>query len=121
MGTHSKSTTSSISTLMMSCSQRSSCLKTQKSGLCPHLDSFAVDDNFFPAVSAASVSCERGFSESQVAEALEKLRRTLTILEECLEGRKYLAGEFSLADVAHTGNFVRLRELAEEGEVSLSG
>lgn len=72
-------------------------------------------------MSAASVGCERGFSESQVAEALEKLRRTLTILEECLEGRKYLAGEFSLADVAHTGNFVRLRELAEEGEVRLSG
>ena len=29
-------------------------------------------------------------------------------------------GGFSLADVAHAGNFVRLRELAEEGGVSLS-
>lgn len=49
------------------------------------------------------------------------MRRTLTALEECLGGCKYLAGEFSLADAAHAGNSVRLRELAEEGEVSLSG
>jgi glutathione S-transferase len=36
-----------------------------------------------------------------------------------LEGRDYLADEFSLADVAHAGNFVRLRELEERGEVAL--
>jgi glutathione S-transferase len=31
----------------------------------------------------------------------------------------YLVGEYTLADVAHAGNFHRLRELAERGEVSL--
>jgi glutathione S-transferase len=42
------------------------------------------------------------------------------VLEERLgDGREYLAGGFSLADVAaHTGNFVRLRELAEGGRSS---
>ena len=40
------------------------------------------------------------------------------MLEERLgDGREYLVGGFSLADVAaHTGNFVRLRELAEGGD-----
>ena len=80
----------------------------------------SADDNFFPDMFVASVGRERGFSEAQVAEALEKLRKTLTALEERLEGREYLAGGFSLADVAHAGNFVRLRELAEEGGVNLS-
>jgi glutathione S-transferase len=28
-------------------------------------------------------------------------------------------GEYSLADIAHTGNFHRLRQLAKSGEVSL--
>jgi glutathione S-transferase len=36
-----------------------------------------------------------------------------------LKGRDYLADEFSLADIAHAGNFVRLRELEERREVSL--
>ena len=40
-------------------------------------------------------------------------------LEERLEGRDYLADELSLADIAHAGNFVRLRELEERGELSL--
>ncbi len=48
------------------------------------------------------------------------MRKTLTALEERLEEREYLAGGYSLADVAHAGNFVRLCELAEEGRVSLS-
>ncbi len=80
----------------------------------------SADDNFFPAVFVARVGRERGFSEAQVVEALEKLRKTLTALEERLEGCEYLAGGFSLADVAHAGNFVRLRELAEEGGSQLS-
>ena len=32
-----------------------------------------------------------------------------------------LVGGFSLADIAHAGNFVRLRKLAEEGHIGLSG
>ena len=30
-----------------------------------------------------------------------------------------MVGEYTLADTAHAGNFHRLRELAERGEVSL--
>jgi glutathione S-transferase len=64
---------------------------------------------------------ERGFSEERISEALEKLKATLSRLEEGLEGSEYLAGPFSLADVAHAGNFVRLHELDEKGVVSLAG
>jgi glutathione S-transferase len=55
-------------------------------------------------------------------EAREKLKATLARLEERLgDGREYLAGgRFSLADVAHAGNFVRLRQLEEEGVLELS-
>jgi glutathione S-transferase len=81
----------------------------------------SADDNFFPAVFIASVGRERGFSETQIAEALEKLKTTLAALEERLgDEREYLADGFSLADIAHAGNFVRLRELAEEGEIELA-
>ena len=78
-----------------------------------------ADTDFFPAVFVASVGRERGFTEERISESLEKLRNALGKLETRLEGRDYLAGEFSLADVAHAGNFVRLRELEERGEVSL--
>jgi glutathione S-transferase len=81
----------------------------------------SADDNFFPAVFVASVGRERGFSEESIAEALESLKRSLAALEERLgDGREYLANGFSLADIAHAGNFVRLRELAEGGEVELA-
>lgn len=79
-----------------------------------------ADDGFFPAAFIASVGRERGFSETQISEALEKLEITLSALEERLEGREYLAGGFSLADIAHARNFVRLRELADEGSIRLS-
>ena len=78
-----------------------------------------ADADFFPAVFVASVGRERGFSEERITGALEDLQVALGKLEVRLEGRDYLAGEFSLADVAHAGNFVRLRELEERGEVSL--
>jgi glutathione S-transferase len=78
-----------------------------------------ADTDFFPALFVASVGRERGFSEERISEAHEKLRTALGKLEERLEGREYLAGEYSLADVAHAGNFVRLRELEERGEMSL--
>ncbi len=79
-----------------------------------------ADDNFYPRVFVSSVGRERGFSEERIFEALEKLRGTLSRLDEGLEGREYLADGFSLADVAHAGNFVRLRELDEKGAVSLA-
>ena len=80
--------------------------------------SFA-DTEFFPAVFVASVGRDRGFSEDRISEAHEKLMMALGKLEERLKGREYLADEFSLADVAHAGNFVRLHELEERGEASL--
>ncbi len=80
-----------------------------------------ADTDFFPAVFVASVGRERGFSEEKISEAFEKLKTALGKLEERLEGRDYLADEFSLADIAQAGNFVRLRELEERGEVSLEG
>jgi glutathione S-transferase len=55
------------------------------------------------------------------AEALEKLKTALAVLEARLgDGREYLADGFSLADIAHAGNFIRLRELAEGGEIELA-
>ena len=80
-----------------------------------------ADTDFFPAVFIASVGRDRGFSEERISEAFENLTKVLAALEERLDGREYLAGEFSLADVAYAGNFVRLRELEERGEVSLEG
>jgi glutathione S-transferase len=79
-----------------------------------------ADDDFYPQVFVSSMGRTRGFSEERISEALEKLKVTLSRLEERLEGREYLAGPFSLADVAHAGNFVRLRELEERGEISLA-
>lgn len=80
--------------------------------------SFA-DDKFFPALFTASIGRERGFSEEKISEADEKLAAILSDLEKQLEGRDYLVDEFSLADVAYAGNFVRLREMEEKGIVSL--
>ena len=82
-----------------------------------------ADTDFFPALFVASVGRERGFSEERISEAFEELKTALEKLEERLEDRvgdlEYLADEVSLADIAHAGNFVRLRELAETDEVSL--
>ena len=79
-----------------------------------------ADDNFYPQVFISTMGRERGFSEERISEAKEKLRATLSRLEERLEGREYLADGFSLADIAHAGNFVRLHELEEQGELSLA-
>jgi glutathione S-transferase len=78
-----------------------------------------ADTDFFPAVFVASVGRERGFPEARISEAFEKLETALGKLEDRLEGRDYLADKFSLADIAHAGNFVRLRELEERKEISL--
>jgi glutathione S-transferase len=78
-----------------------------------------ADTDFFPAVFVASVGRERGFSEERISEAFGELEGALRKLEDRLEGRDYLADEFSLADIAHAGNFVRVRQLEERGEISL--
>jgi glutathione S-transferase len=78
-----------------------------------------ADANFFPAVFAASVGRERGYSEDRIVEAKNKLEALLDELEARLSGREYLAGVYSLADIAYAGNFVRLRALEDRREVSL--
>ena len=78
-----------------------------------------ADDYFFPFIFRVRMGSQRGFSEEQIREAKEKLQDALSRLERQLEGREYLMGEYTLADIAHAGNFHRLRELAERGDVLL--
>ena len=79
-----------------------------------------ADSDFFPQVFISTMGRERGFSEERISEAKENLKATLRRLDERLKDREYLAGNFSLADIAHAGNFVRLRELEDGGETSLA-
>ena len=79
-----------------------------------------ADEDFYPQVFVSSMGRERGFPQERISEAKEKLKVTLSRLEDRLEGSEYLAGGFSLADVAHAGNFVRLRELDENRAISLA-
>jgi glutathione S-transferase len=79
-----------------------------------------ADEDFYPQVFVSSMGRERGFPQERISEAKDKLKVTLSRLEDRLEGSEYLAGGFSLADVAHAGNFVRLHELEENGTVSLA-
>jgi glutathione S-transferase len=62
---------------------------------------------------------QRGYAEERIREDKEKLGDALSRLEQQLEGRQYLVGEYTLADIAHAGNFHRLRSLAESGDVPL--
>jgi glutathione S-transferase len=78
-----------------------------------------ANEYFFPAIFRVRIGPQRGFSEEQIQEANEKLRDALSRLEHQLEGGQYLVGEYTLADIAHAGNFHRLRELAKRGDVSL--
>ena len=79
-----------------------------------------ADEDFYPQVFVSSMGRKRGFSQERISEAQEKLEVTLARLEEGLEGSEYLADGFSLADIAHAGNFVRLHELVENRTVSLA-
>jgi glutathione S-transferase len=79
-----------------------------------------ANDDFYPQVFVSSMGRTRGFPEERISEAQEKLKATLSRLEEGLEGREYLADSFSLADIAHAGNFVRLHELEQNGTVYLT-
>jgi len=78
-----------------------------------------ADDYFFPAVYRVRMGLQRGYSEDEIQEAKEKLYDVLSRLEHQLEGREYLVGEYTLADIAHAGNFHRLRVLTKSGEVSV--
>jgi glutathione S-transferase len=78
-----------------------------------------ADDYFFPAVFRVCMGSQRGFSEEQIQEASEKLQDSLSRLERQLEGKEYLMGDYTLADIAHAGNFLRLRELAERDDFPL--
>jgi glutathione S-transferase len=78
-----------------------------------------ADDYFFPSVYRVRMAPQRGNSEEQIREANENLDDALSRLEHQLESREYLVGEYTLADIAHAGNFHRLGVLAKSGEVSL--
>jgi glutathione S-transferase len=78
-----------------------------------------ADDKFFPALFGASFGRKLGHPEEKVSEAEARLAEHLFDLEKRLEGREYLVEEFSLADIAYAGNFVRLREMEDEGLLSL--
>jgi glutathione S-transferase len=78
-----------------------------------------ADDYFFPFILRIRMGSQRGFSEEQIQEARVKLQDSLSRLERQLEGKEYLMGEYTLADIAHAGNFHRLRELAEKEDVPL--
>jgi glutathione S-transferase len=78
-----------------------------------------ADDYFFPSVYRVRMGLQRGYSEDEIQEAKEKLDDALSRLEHQLESGEYLAGEYTLADIAHAGNFHRLRVLAKSGEVTL--
>jgi glutathione S-transferase len=76
-----------------------------------------ADDYFFPSIYRVRIGLQRGYSEDEIQEAKEKFDDALSRLEHQLEGREYLVGEYTLADIAHAGNFHRLRELAESGDI----
>jgi len=78
-----------------------------------------ADDYFFPSIFGVRMGPQRGYSEEQIQEARERLDDALSRLEHQLESRQYLVGEYTLADIAHAGNFGRLRGLAESGDVPL--
>src|ERR671916_2091390 len=78
-----------------------------------------ADDYFFPFIFRMRMGSQRGFSEEQIQEARERLQDSLSRLERQLEGKEYLVGEYTLADIAHAGNFHRLGVLAKSGEVSI--
>ena len=78
-----------------------------------------ADDYFFPSIFRVRMGLQRGYSEDEIQEAKEKLEDALSRLEHQLEGSEYLMGEYTLADIAHAGNFHRLRVLDKSGEVPL--
>jgi glutathione S-transferase len=78
-----------------------------------------ADAYFFASVYRVRMGLQRGYSEDEIQGAKEELYDALSRVEHQLEGREHLVGEYTLADIAHAGNFHRLRVLAKSGEVSL--
>jgi glutathione S-transferase len=78
-----------------------------------------ADDYFFPSVYRVRMGLQRGYSEDEIEEAKGKLDDALSRLEHQLGGKQYVVGGYTLADIAHAGNFQRLRVLVKSGEVSL--
>jgi glutathione S-transferase len=78
-----------------------------------------ANEYFFLAIFRVRIGPQRGFSKQEIQEANDKLGDALLRLEHQLESRQYLMGEYTLADIAHAGNFHRLRELAERRDVAL--
>jgi glutathione S-transferase len=78
-----------------------------------------ADDYFFPSVFRVRMGPQREYSEREIQESKDKLDDTLSRLQHQLEGREYLVDDYTLADIAHSGNFHRLRELAESGDAPL--
>ncbi len=78
-----------------------------------------ADDYFFPSIYKVRTGVQREYSEDEIQEATDMLDDALSRLEHQLEGKKCLVGEYTLADIAHAGNFHRLRILDKSGEVSL--
>jgi glutathione S-transferase len=78
-----------------------------------------ADDYFFPSVYRVRMGPQRGYSKELIQEARERLDDALSRLEHQLENREYLVGEYTLAEIAHAGNFHRLRNLAESGDFPL--
>jgi glutathione S-transferase len=78
-----------------------------------------ADDYFFPSVYRVRMGLQRGYSEDEIQGAKEKLYDALSRVEHQLEGRQYLLGEYTLADIAHAGNIHRLRVLVKSREVPL--
>src|ERR687890_2578191 len=78
-----------------------------------------ADDYFFPSVYRVRMGLQRGYSEDEIQEAKGKLYDALSRLEHQLGSREYLVGEYTLADIAHAGNFHRLGVMAKRGKVFL--
>src|SRR5215217_523110 len=78
-----------------------------------------ANDYFFPSIFRVRMGLQRGYSEDEIQEAKEKLDDALSRLEHQLEEGQYLVKEYTLADIAHAGNFHRLRILDKSGEVPL--
>ena len=78
-----------------------------------------ADDYFFPSVYRVRMGPQREYPQVQIEEAKEKLDDVLSRLDQQLEAKQYLVGKYTLADIAHAGNFHRLREMAESGDVPL--
>lgn len=78
-----------------------------------------ANDCFFPSIFRVRMGPQRGLSDEEVQETKDKLHDVLSRLEHQLEAKTHPVRQYTLADIAHAGNFHRLHDLAESGEVPL--